>query len=575
MGITHFPNGVSSFGLPVLPGVGTGAYSGNTFFVDSGSGLNANPGTFQKPFATIDYAVGKCTASNGDVIYVKEGHTETVTAVGGLDLDIAGITIFFMGTGNGRGSINFTTLTGADMDVDAADITLINPRFVAGIDALTGPIDVNSARFKMINATWQDGTTINTTDCLVADANADDMVIDGFEFIDGDAAGTQKQSFIQIAGATRPVLKRIRCTGDFGTGIIENGTAWVDAYLEDVVIDNASTSPTVGILLQATSSGQARNCHIRVASGTTYVTADNDMQFFECFGTGTDATAGEKIGTILAGDLEAKIDIIDEFHDVPAANNVLNAQINEVIGNKEDTAATGAVTTTDTLIAYIKQLVTQNGAELDTDTLGALLAGTNGIATIPSAAVPANNVNVFELLRSLWGNQCGTAAGENGIATFPSAAAAANNVSLAEVIRYISENQSTRIAVKTYADLTGYDTASAFTVTGDVLVNVWGVVGATGITSTSGTTTLSVGTTEAAQAIIANSTVNNTQFAATDVWVDSSPSDDAETLAERRVVIGGGAAIVLTRSVDDLTAGTLTLYCEWKPLSSDGNVVAA
>ena len=176
MGLTHFPNGVSSFGVPVLPGVNAGAYSGNTYFVDSGAGLNSNPGTFQKPFATIDYAVGKCTASNGDVIFVKEGHTETVTAAAGLDLDVVGITIVFLGTGNGRGSITFTTAVGADMDVDAADITLINPRFVAGIDALTGPIDVNAARFKMINATWQDGTAINTTDCLIADANADDMV---------------------------------------------------------------------------------------------------------------------------------------------------------------------------------------------------------------------------------------------------------------------------------------------------------------------------------------------------------------------------------------------------------------
>jgi hypothetical protein len=54
--------------------------------------------------------------------------------------------------------------------------------------------------------------------------------------------------------------------------------------------------------------------------------------------------------------------VIDEFHDVPAANNVLNAQINEVIGNKEDTAATSTVTTTDTMMAYVKQLVTNTEA---------------------------------------------------------------------------------------------------------------------------------------------------------------------------------------------------------------------
>lgn len=136
--------------------------------------------------------------------------------------------------------------------------------------------------------------------------------------------------------------------------------------------------------------------------------------------------------------------------------------------------------------------------------------------------------------------------------------------------------QVPRLASKAYADLTGYDTAAAFTVTGDVMVQVFGVVGATAIASTSGTTTLSVGTTEAATAIIGASTVNGSQFAATDVWVDTSPANDVEALpAAPWFIIGGGADILLTRSVDDLTQGVLTLYCLWIPLSTDGNVVGA
>lgn len=133
-----------------------------------------------------------------------------------------------------------------------------------------------------------------------------------------------------------------------------------------------------------------------------------------------------------------------------------------------------------------------------------------------------------------------------------------------------------RLTRKAYADLTGYDTAAAFTVTGDVMVQVLGVVGATAIASTSGTTVLSLGTTEDADGIIANSTVNGTQFAATDVWVDSTPANDVEAVADQGWhLIGGGADIILTRDVDDLTQGTLTLYCLWVPLSADGNVVAA
>ena len=138
-----------------------------------------------------------------------------------------------------------------------------------------------------------------------------------------------------------------------------------------------------------------------------------------------------------------------------------------------------------------------------------------------------------------------------------------------------SQQEYPKVVSKAYAALSGYDTGSAFTVTGDVLVKVVGVVGGTGITCTSGTTTISIGTTENAAEIIAATTIDNADFAATDVWVDNNPGDDCETMDDNWVVIGGSADIVMTRSVDDLTAGVLTLYCLWRPLSTDGNVVAA
>lgn len=408
---TNYPNGLRSRGVP-LPSGGMPPTGGNVFHVDSGhtnASNNNNGKNPNHPLASIDTAVGLCTANNGDQIWVYPGHAETVSAAAGLDLDIAGITIVFLGNGNDRGTISFGTVPGADMDVDAADITLINPRFVAGVDALTGPIDVNSARFKMYGATWHDATTINTTDCVVADANADNMVIDGFEFIDGDAAGTQKQSFIQVAGATGVVIKNVKCTGDFGTGIIENGTAWIDALLENLVLDNASASPTVCILLQGTSSGWVRNSSLRVASGSTGYTAANDMQFDNVGVTGTDAYTVS----------------------------------DPTIGNLNDSAATGAVTATDTLVAYIKQLVTMLGpTELDTDTLGEILVGTPGITTFPAAAIPANAVSLAEVIRQLYAALEGTAADQNGVATWPAEAAPANNVSIAEVLRAIYNSVS-------------------------------------------------------------------------------------------------------------------------------------
>ncbi len=450
---TNFPNGLRSRGVPLPSGM-MPPTGGNVFHVDSGhtNASDSGPGTNPNhPMATLDAAIALCTANNGDQIWVYPGHAEAVIAAAGLDLDVAGITIIFLGNGNDRGTITFSTAVGADMDVDAADITLINPRFVAGIDALTGPIDVNAARFRMYGATWHDGTGFNTTDCVVADANADNMVIEDIEFVDGDGAGTQKQSFIQVAGATGVIIRRPKVTGDFGTGIIENGTAWIDALLEDLSLDNAAAGPVVCLLLQATSTGWVRNSSRRVASGTTGYTANNDMQFDNVKVVGTDA--------ISAGD--------------------------GLIGQLADAAATGAVTTTDTLVAYVKQLITMLGpTELDADTLGEILVGTAGISAFPAAAIPANAVSLAEVIRQLYAALEGTAADQNGVATWPAEAAPANNVSLAEAIRAIYNQTSHSGAASVVTRQAGWGnivsktedlnpvTDDLFTVTGKVLITL-------------------------------------------------------------------------------------------------------
>src|SRR3990167_2616461 len=80
--------------------------TGNVFFVDSGASLavddTAHGDSPERPFATLDYAVGQCTASNGDIIYVMPGHAETISADSGVDVDVAGVTIIGVGRGASR-----------------------------------------------------------------------------------------------------------------------------------------------------------------------------------------------------------------------------------------------------------------------------------------------------------------------------------------------------------------------------------------------------------------------------------------------------------------------------------------
>lgn len=588
MPMSNFPNGfrngVAVRKMPIL-----NAYPRDVFWVDSNAGSNGNDGSFNQPFSTLDYAVGRCTANRGDIIMVKAGHAESLTADSAVDIDVAGVSVIGLGAGSDRPTFTFTTAVTADFKLAANNVSIENLLFKAGIDALTGPIEVSGDDCAVINCEYQDNGTSNyeTTDVLVTASTPLRLLVDGFVYRhDGGAGGTQNQSVIQLNAADHAILRNCWLVADSGTGVIEDATTSDQILIENCVVENSETSPTVAVALTATTTGTIRNTSLRVASGTTYLTADNDMQMFEVFGTGTDATTGEKVGTQLAGDIEGKVDVIDGYHDVPTADVTTNSQMRDVVGNKTDAAVT-AVGTTKTVVAYIKGVLSWIGTITNTGGTATLGAAIGDVANDSIAArlddVGSDvNATTTDSIQGKIGTDTEMAdrsvydlLNGGGPASAATAAAPANDVSLYGVARYISERQAPRLASKAYADLTGYDTAAAFTVTGDVKVRVWGVVGAAAITSTSGTTTLSVGTTENAAGIIAATTIDNSDFDATDVWVDNDPASDCETLATAWTIIGGGADIILTRNVDDLTAGTLTLYCEWTPLSSDGAVVAA
>jgi hypothetical protein len=354
-----------------------GITSGTHYYVHDSDGNNNNDGLLATTAkATLINAVATATANKHDVIWLLPGHVETISSAAALTIDKADITVIFLGTGANKAQIKFDTSVNADVDIDAAGITFICPRFVVDIDALVGGIDVNAADFTMINVEDYDSAGKAATDMIIADGNADRLKIIGYKYFES-TTGTQKESRLQIAAADDILLQDIDIVGDFDTGAIENGTAWVDATLRNISIDNQAPGPVVGILLQATSTGKMENVNIRVASGTTYLTVNNDMQFFNCHGVGTDGAAGDIVGSTPTTGIEGKI-----------------------------------------------------------DTITSVLSGADGIATFPAAAAPANNVSLAEVIRYVYD----LLQGANGVVTWAAGAAAANGVSMSEALRYVQEN---------------------------------------------------------------------------------------------------------------------------------------
>lgn len=164
----NFPQGVASFGMPIL-GTGTSIppTTGLVFFVQATIGTDdTNRGTDPlRPFRTINYAVTKCRANKGDTILVMPGHSETLTSATSLVIDKAGVRIIGLGDGAARPTILFGTATTATVVVSAASVTLRNLIFdmaTGALDAIAAAVTVtgswflcDSCRFLMADATYQ------------------------------------------------------------------------------------------------------------------------------------------------------------------------------------------------------------------------------------------------------------------------------------------------------------------------------------------------------------------------------------------------------------------------------------
>lgn len=80
MGTTNFPNGLTSFGIPVL-GAGSIPFTGKYFFVDPANGNDGNQGTSaSRAFATLYQAYAKCRSGMNDVVYLIGNGASSGTA---------------------------------------------------------------------------------------------------------------------------------------------------------------------------------------------------------------------------------------------------------------------------------------------------------------------------------------------------------------------------------------------------------------------------------------------------------------------------------------------------------------
>ena|SRR3990167_9421936 len=112
-----------------------------------------------------------------------------------------------------------------------------------------------------------------------------------------------------------------------------------------------------------------------------------------------------------------------------------------------------------------------------------------------------------------------------------------------------------------------------FTVTGEVLMRIFGVV----TTTLVGAGTLEVGVASNTASLIAQ-VADATILAENEIWNDATPTEVGAGLLSNITgphVVVNGVDIIETCAGTDITAGNIYYICLWRPLSEDGNVVPA
>src|SRR5688572_4568538 len=282
-------------GIPYLDS-GYGRITGGRIFwvgsASSGSDGNSGFGP-DEPLATIDYAVGLCTASRGDVIRVMEGHAETISTATGLIADIAGVKIIGMGTGALRPTITFATATTALLSITAANIEIANLIFVCNVASQARMIALAAGAdgAYIHHNTFREGSASGLSMVEWTGA-ADDVRIEDNEFY-APTAATYDEAILIASTPTRGKIRRNYIFGDWDEGGINNAVGNI-ATLFDIsdnqVINLLTNTPAIN--LDSAVTGTMFNNYLGTDTNTTALDPGNTFNLRNLWNSINDVEGG-------------------------------------------------------------------------------------------------------------------------------------------------------------------------------------------------------------------------------------------------------------------------------------------
>jgi hypothetical protein len=289
--------------------------NGQVLFVDSGhaNALDADDAVhghkIDMPLATIDYAIGLCTADQGDTILVAPGHTEAISAASGIDVDVDDVTIIGLGIRSKRPIISFTAQA-STLEINADNVTLKNLQFVGAFtNGTTVAIDVKTTSNYVTIEDCRFYETVNTKElltCITLEDEVDYFTLRNCVF-ENLAGGDNLSCLITEDDADFLVVEGCTFIGDWTNAILDlDAGSIVYPVIKNCLMVNVDA--TAGDAIDLDASTVAIMSDLRVASGdaNAYPVADVSASFeMNCYGCEAGALGYLGLGSQTATDFSA------------------------------------------------------------------------------------------------------------------------------------------------------------------------------------------------------------------------------------------------------------------------------
>lgn len=262
MAISNYPNGFGGSGVAIRGVSILLTHPGKAYWVSNNTtgllasqrgGSDGNHGTFDSPFATLNYALTQCVANRGDIILIKPGHAETVSSATALNFSMAGVAIVGLGYGSSRPKFTLDTANTSTIPVTADNISIQNCQFVGNFLSIAACFTIASAK----NFTIQSCTFADTSGVLnflnVVKTTGTANTADGLAILDSNwnSLGTTSVNSFVLTANTIDSLTLLRNN----VKLVRTAVAAILCTVTAGILTNADVGFNKGVSAQTTTTG--------------------------------------------------------------------------------------------------------------------------------------------------------------------------------------------------------------------------------------------------------------------------------------------------------------------------------